>query len=491
MKADNKDQVITARRIYVHGSQSCNLKLIFAITASDSISCTSRSTLLKVTTTHHTLIEGATVIVYDDDVDSFKSLPSTSVLIAGDAITAIFPTGEDQSIPDDAEVIDAMGEIVSPGFVDTHHHGWQTAYRTIAADSHITGFFVPSDVYLGHLISQYEMLDAGTTSMLEHALASFNQETADAYLAGSLETGLRTWFAFTIQDYSGSRKDFPGTLEQINMFHELCKEPKLANSNVYLGIGYDGWRFDSETTDAVVKLIKLGDPAVVTSHFSGPYYTMSTLGRLDNLGAFDNSKIPFVLSHASFDVLDETQLMRKKDGTALGVDNPWSCAAELPDQARLYLHRVREQFFNQVTHNRRLPSTTPMTVEQAFHLMTRSGGLAFRRDDMGVLRVGAKADLLVIDGDLYNMLGWSDPIAAIVMHSHPSDIEAVMVGGKWRKRHGKLTPPDGATSIDQIKARFLESARKLQGKILSKPRPSFEGSFMPGMEYEAPYQVSL
>lgn len=92
--------------------------------------------------------------------------------------------------------------------------------------------------------------------MLEHALASFNQETADAYLAGSLETGLRTWFAFTIQDYSRCRKDFPGILEQINMFHELCKEPKLANSNVYLGIGYDGWRFDSETTDAVVKLIK-------------------------------------------------------------------------------------------------------------------------------------------------------------------------------------------------------------------------------------------
>ncbi|CAH0041731.1 unnamed protein product [Clonostachys rhizophaga] len=459
--------------------------------------------------THHTIIEGATVIVYDDDVDSFKSLPNTSVLIAGDPIAAIFPTGEDQSIPDDAELIDAAGKIISPGFVDTHHHGWQTAYRTIAADSHIAEFFVrygwagtsydnfdPEDVYLGHLISQYEMLDAGTTSVLEHALASFNQETADAYLAGSLETGLRNWFAFAIQDYSRSRKDFPGTLEQINMFHQLRKEPKLANSNVYLGIGYDGWRFDSETTDAVVKLIKSGDAAVVTSHFSGPYYTMSSLGRLDNLGAFDNSKIPFVLSHASFDIFDETRLMRKKDviqldQTALGVDNPWSCAADMPGQARLYLHRVREQFFNQVTHNRRLPSTTPMTVEQAFHLMTRSGGLAFRRDDIGVLRVGAKADLLVINGDSYNMLGWSDPIAAIVMHSHPSDIEAVMVGGKWRKRHGKLTPLDGATSIDQIKARFLESARKLQGKILSKPRPSFEGSFMPRMEYEAPYQVSL
>ncbi|KAJ3537584.1 hypothetical protein NM208_g6246 [Fusarium decemcellulare] len=479
--------------------------------------------------THHTIIEAATVIVYDEDADSFKSLPNTSVLIAGDTIAAIFPTDENQSIPDDAERVDARGKIISPGFIDTHHHGWQTAYKTLAADSHIAEFFVrygwagtcyddftPEDVYLGHLISQYEMLDAGTTSVLEHALASFNQETADAYLRGSLETGLRTWFAFAIQDYSRSRKDFPGTMEQIKMFHELRKEPKLANSNVCLGIGYDGWRFDSETTDAVVSLIRSGDVAVVTSHFSGPYYTMSTLGRLDSLGAFDKSKTPFVLSHASFDVFDETQLMRKKDvyvsttplseqlwgtdltptaynldQTALGVDNPWSCAADMPGQARLYLHRVREQFFNQVTHNRRLPSTTPMTVEQAFHLMTRSGGLAFHREDIGALRVGAKADLLVINGDSYNMLGWSDPIAAIVMHSHPSDIEAVMVGGQWRKRHGRLTLPDGATDIEDIKARFLESSKRLQGKVLSKPRPKFEGTFMPGIEYEAPYQVFL
>ncbi|KAF5005105.1 hypothetical protein FDECE_8425 [Fusarium decemcellulare] len=243
---------------------------------------------------------GVTVIVYDEDVDSFKSLPNTSVLIAGDTIAAIFPTDEDEIIPDDAERVDARGKIVSPSFVDTHHHGWQTAYKTLAADSHIAEFF-------------YEMLDAGTTSVLEHAMASFNQETADAYLRGSLETGLRAWFAFAIQDYSRSRKDFPGMMEQINMFNELRKEPKLADSNVYLGIGYDGWRFESETTHAVVNLIRSGDAAVVTSHFSGPYYTMSTLGRLDRLGAFDNSKTPFVLSHASLDVFDETQLMRQKD----------------------------------------------------------------------------------------------------------------------------------------------------------------------------------
>lgn len=123
--------------------------------------------------------------------------------------------------------------------------------------------------------------------------------------------------------------------------------------------------------------------------------------------------------------------------------------------------------------------------------MNRSGGVAFRRDDVGVLRVGAKADLLVFGGDSYNMLGWSDPVAAVVMHSHPSDIEAVLIGGQWRKRHGKLILPDGASNIEDIKARFLKSAEKLQAQILGKPRPKFEGSFSPGIEYAAPYQVCL
>jgi hypothetical protein len=31
-----------------------------------------------------------------------------------------------------------------------------------------------------------------------------------------------------------------------------------------------------------------------------------------------------------------------------------------------------------------------------------------------------------------------DPVAAVVLHSSPGDIEAVLVDGIWRKREGKL-----------------------------------------------------
>jgi cytosine/adenosine deaminase-related metal-dependent hydrolase len=53
----------------------------------------------------------------------------------------------------------------------------------------------------------------------------------------------------------------------------------------------------------------------------------------------------------------------------------------------------------------KIPSNNPMTANQAFLLATRNGGLALRRGDLGVIKVGAKADLVVFDGLSPNMLG--------------------------------------------------------------------------------------
>ena len=52
------------------------------------------------------------------------------MLIEDDRIVAVGP-GLDGA---DAEVIDADGGVIMPGFVDTHRHTWQTALRGICAD---------------------------------------------------------------------------------------------------------------------------------------------------------------------------------------------------------------------------------------------------------------------------------------------------------------------------------------------------------------------
>src|SRR5262249_19864140 len=63
-----------------------------------------------------------------------------------------------------ADVIDASGAIVVPGFVDTHRHMWQAVLRGSAVDATLAEYFArtmamvgpqvrPDDAYLGNLLS--------------------------------------------------------------------------------------------------------------------------------------------------------------------------------------------------------------------------------------------------------------------------------------------------------------------------------------------------
>jgi cytosine/adenosine deaminase-related metal-dependent hydrolase len=100
-------------------------------------------------------------------------------------------------------------------------------------------------------------------------------------------------------------------------------------------------------------------------------------------------------------------------------------------------------------------------------MATRQGGLALKRPDIGVLQVGAKADILVFNGDSPNMLGWSDAVAAVMLHANPADIEHVLVDGEFRKRDFKLL--NVGCDWDQVKERFLEAARRIQPLVATPP----------------------
>ena len=75
------------------------------------------------------LLKGGTVLIHGDD-DKISPV-HTDILIETDRITNI---GHGIEVPKDCEVIDCNGKLVSPGFIETHHHVWQAAMKGLFSD---------------------------------------------------------------------------------------------------------------------------------------------------------------------------------------------------------------------------------------------------------------------------------------------------------------------------------------------------------------------
>ena len=119
-----------------------------------------------------------------------------------------------------------------------------------------------------------------------------------------------------------------------------------------------------------------------------------------------------------------------QDQCALGVDTHFTFSTDILTQARIWLQSARCRMYNSVLDTWRIPRNNPMSVNQAFLLATRHGALALRRPDLGVLATGAKADLVVWNGRSPSLLGWTDPVAAIILHANVGDIDHVLVDGQ-------------------------------------------------------------
>jgi cytosine/adenosine deaminase-related metal-dependent hydrolase len=181
--------------------------------------------------------------------------------------------------------------------------------------------------------------------------------------------------------------------------------------------------------------------------------------------------------------------MQVQDQASLSVGSHYSMSGDLVTQARIWLQSARNIIQNKMIEDFKIPTNNPMSANQAFLLATRSGGQALRRPDLGVIRIGAKADIAVFDGLAPGMLGAKDPIAAIMLHSNVGNVKHVLVDGQWKKKDGQLRCP--STKSD-VRAKFLRSAQKVQKFFDETPLPVLQGvNPATNASYEAADEVDV
>src|SRR5436190_22670103 len=145
------------------------------------------------------LLRGGQLITMDRAIGDLAG----DVLIEGNAIAAVGPHLEGV----DAEVIDVTGDIVIPGFVDTHRHTWEAAIRGCAPDATLADYFVevldtfapvyrPEDVFASNVAGSLECLNAGITTLVDWSHINNTPEHPDAAIAGLKETGIRAQYAY-------------------------------------------------------------------------------------------------------------------------------------------------------------------------------------------------------------------------------------------------------------------------------------------------------
>lgn len=174
---------------------------------------------------------------------------------------------------------------------------------------------------------------------------------------------------------------------------------------------------------------------------------------------------------------------RVLDQASLGIDTSWTYSGDMLTQGRMHLQHVRANEYQRVLDEGKAPKRSPMSVDEAFLLLTRQGGLALRRPDLGVLQVGAKADIAIFDTGSPNMAGWTNAVAAVVLHANAADVEGVLVGGEWRKKDGKLVGVDWP----EFRAKFEEVARRIQREHAELPEQAESaGPFGGMMEWGEP-----
>jgi len=432
------------------------------------------------------LLRGGHVLTVDPELGD---LPKGDVLIDGDTIAAVAP-----EVGADAQVIDVTGDIVIPGFVDTHRHTWEAPIRGCAPNATLDDYFVevldtfaplyrPEDVYAGNLAGALECVNAGITTLVDWSHINNTPECPDAAISGLKEAGIRAQYAYGSANTSLADYWFESKLAIPRDDVRRVRETYFPSDDGLLTMGL-ATRGPGFCIDDVVRAEwgiarELGIPITVhvaMGRLAGRFAMVKQLHDLGLLGP-DTTYV-----HCCYFSDEEWGMVADSGGTvsiapqveaqmghgwppvmkarehglrpSLSIDVVTTVPGDMFTQMRCAFGCERARV-NAVAWEADTPvPDTMLTARHMLEMATLNGAhVAGLERRTGSLAPGKKADVVVIDGRSLNTAPVIDPVAAVTLCADVSNVDTVIIDGKIRKREGKLL-----ADVDKAR-RLVEASR--------------------------------
>ncbi|WP_027571941.1 amidohydrolase family protein [Bradyrhizobium sp. WSM1743] len=424
-----------------------------------------------------TLIKSATVISMDDAIGD---LSSGDVLVEGSRIAEVRPSIDLGSGAAETEIVDGKGRIVIPGLINAHMHTWQTGLRGFAANwtlleyfrrmhAGLATVFRPEDIHIATLVGALNQINCGTTTLVDWCHNNPTPDHTDAAVRGLIESGIRAAF-FHGSPKSEPKLGEPHFSEVPHPRHEVERllAGPLADRDglVTLGLAILGPHYSTldvamhdfhlarelnliasmhqgggpaKTPGGWEKLIEAGLVGASVNVVHGNDLPDELLDRMIDLGvSFSVTPENEMIQGHGFPITG--RLLARGVRPTIGIDLESVLAGDLLSAARVALSMQRAL---DNAESRKLsgtiPATTTIPVRETLRWITTEGARMLGREhQIGSLTPGKHADLVIINASDLNLVPVHDPVATVVMQTSLANIEAVMIGGAWKKRNGRL-----------------------------------------------------
>ena len=421
------------------------------------------------------VITNALLVTMDGD---YRVIEDGAIAITGSKIAAV--GGPEVAARYAAkETLDAGGDIIMPGMINTHTHASMTIFRGLGDDipDRLRRFIFPleamvvnaDNVYKGALLGAVEMVLSGATTFVD--MYYFEDAVARAAKA----VGMRGVLGETIIGFPAPDAAEPyGGLEYARRFIAEFADDELI---VPALAPHAPYTMDSEHLKEVAAAAReLGAPVLV--HLSETRaeieqieaeFGMSPVEYLDSVGLLSDQ---LVAAHCIFVDADDIALLHdKKVGVShnivsnvkagkgiapvlemlaagldvgLGTDGPMS--GNTLDVMGLLGYTAK-------LHKLAKLDRRVMPARDVVEMATIGGARAIDMGDrIGSLEPGKLADLIIVDTDSVNMIPMYDVYSALVYAASAHDVHTVIIHGRQVMKDRRMLTVD----VEKIKREVQE-----------------------------------